>query len=112
MQETLHSRKYQTALLGTLYVDNETTFRGICDQSLSDRPVGESILIQLVVHEIRPQKPLSDSLCLRQCKHTQTVGGPTMATAGLACLDFTVQVTALCLSAMDTCERCALAAPV
>ncbi len=115
MQETLQLCKYseiQTALLVAVYIDNETTFHSICDQLLSDRPVGESILIQLVVHEVRAQKPLSDSLCLRQCEQTQAVGGPTVATAGLACLDFTIQVTALCLIAVDTCEQCALAAPV
>jgi len=33
-------------------LNNETTFHSVCDQSLSDRPVGESILIQLVVHEV------------------------------------------------------------
>jgi len=55
VQETLQFCKYrgaQTVLLVTLYVNNDTTFHSMCDQSLSDRPVGESILIQLVVHEV------------------------------------------------------------
>ena len=96
MQETLQSRKYSGAQSALLITSCVTTFHSVCDQSLSDRPVGESILIQLIVHEVRPQKPLSDSLCLRQCEQTQAVGGPTVAIAGLACLIFRVQVTALC----------------
>ena len=39
-------------------------------------PLGEGILIQLVVHEVRAKEPLSDGLCLRQGEKANTVWRP------------------------------------